>query len=139
VFVIVAQWEDLPDLTAADETLVLVVDLPLLPVLLVVLLLGDPVDLAEVVEIPLVVGKGLETDLAGEAAAVVPGVLAPAAYPFLGARWGALKYDHVPDKNGYRTGTGWTKCSNQLCRPGTIFFRIRLLRKFSNWSHSIFC
>jgi hypothetical protein len=122
-----------------------VVDLPLLPVLLVVLLLGDPVDLAEVVEIPLVIGKGLETDLAGEAAAVVPGVLAPAAYPFLGVRWGASKYDAAisSSQTTYRikmgTGTGWTKCSNQLCRPGAIFFRIRLLRKFSNWSHSIFC
>ncbi len=98
--------EDLPDLTAADETLVLVVDLPLLPVLLVVLLLGDPMDLAEVVEIPLVVGKGLETDLAGEAAAVVPGVLAPAAYPFLGARWGASKYDAAVSSSQTTYGTG---------------------------------
>jgi hypothetical protein len=73
----------LPDLTAADEALVLVIYLPLLPVLLVVLLLGDPVDLAEVVEVPLVVGEGLVADLAGEVAAVVPGVLTPVTHALL--------------------------------------------------------
>jgi hypothetical protein len=52
-----------------------VVDLPVLAVLLVVLLLGDAVDLAEVVEVPLVVGKGLVADLAGEVAPVVPGMV----------------------------------------------------------------
>ena len=34
-------------------------------------------NLAEVVEVPLIVGEVLEADLAGEVAAVVPGMLTP--------------------------------------------------------------
>ena len=37
--------------------------------------LCDPVYFAEVMEVPLIVGKVLEANLAGEIAAVVPGVL----------------------------------------------------------------